>query len=391
MGGCLIAINPDASIPISLDAAGVARSVDPSEGLAAIPLGQAVLLTGSVEPDAVDLFTLGPAQAGVTYRLAAEGVEPNLAPRVAWLDATQRVRFTASAANGRALGYTSRGDEQALTLAIARPSAGGAAGYDLTFVATTGDAPIAAARGQRVVLNFAGGRDIAVASARYTFSSFDAGGLGSPYVGTTARVRGAIEATLLSLYAEYDVTFQVRTDARDPLDDGAAILHFGGADGGLVGLADDIDPGNADRSDAAIIFTDTFAIYQGMGMTPEQIGRMIGSTAAHELGHLLGLAHAAPVDHVMNITGTSWDLAGPRNLNRGPIDKDAFPIGEIDAPAYLKQTLGERPLALSIAQRAAIDALQAATRSLDARLVAGEVDSSLAPGGLRCGVCGPRN
>ncbi|MCA9242427.1 MAG: hypothetical protein KDA32_00620 [Phycisphaerales bacterium] len=376
-GGCLTSLAPDAALDIAAL----------PNGLASVPAGQPVAIHGDVPSATVDSFTLGTAKPGLTFKVSHGLFSTGDNPRVAWLDSGDRIRFTAELGAGVAAQYTCDGDEGLMRLAIAASQTSNAENYDLTFVASNERLPESVSRGQHVKLNFAGGRNIHIADRVFTFSPFDATVLGAEYADQTERVRDAIEATLAHLFADYEITFETVTGGRSACAD-CATLHFGASDDTLVGLADSIDAGNTNHADAAIIFTDKFSTYATMRLTPKEIGRMIGNTAAHELGHLLGLAHAAPHDHIMDAAGGAWDLAGPRNLERAPVSTDVFPVGELDPPAYLTKTLGERQTPLTARQLQDVTDLIAATASLDARLAQSEPMPAADLPGLRCGLCG---
>jgi len=66
--------------------------------------------------------------------------------------------------------------------------------------------------------------------------------------------------------------------------------------GGLLGLASDIDVANQSKADNALVFSQNFAMYASSTTGSEtdrlnQFSRAFANTAAHELGHTLGLNH----------------------------------------------------------------------------------------------------
>src|SRR5262245_27062408 len=66
--------------------------------------------------------------------------------------------------------------------------------------------------------------------------------------------------------------------------DGAAFADYGL----YYGLAEQVDFGNQDRSDNALVFTENIPDF---GLTADAYGQVLAGYVAHETGHLLGLAH----------------------------------------------------------------------------------------------------
>lgn len=83
---------------------------------------------------------------------------------------------------------------------------------------------------------------------------------------------------------------------------------------GLLGLAQKIDTDNRDHSDQCTVFGAEMALYYNkqLGHTIEEIGKALGNTAAHELGHILGLNHVQNEFNVLDfdtgeaLPGTQW-------------------------------------------------------------------------------------
>ncbi|MBI1337458.1 MAG: hypothetical protein GC164_10905 [Phycisphaera sp.] len=142
----------------------------------------------------------------------------------------------------------------------------------------------------------------------------------------------------------------------DPTTD-YTTLYIGGADdaiflgypGGLLGIASNIDVGHMEYSNEAIIFEATFA-YLGIPSL-EGAAIAIANTAAHELGHTMGLNHTEQLtltDVFNSVPVGSYQLmsAGQnsgsferytylRRLGVSDIETDEFPIGWIDTAAML--------------------------------------------------------
>ena len=107
-----------------------------------------------------------------------------------------------------------------------------------------------------------------------------------------AEIVGALLGSLEGIFEGTGVVFTTDAPATTELystiylgGDGAAFSEFGS----FIGLAEQVDVGNRDRSDTAFIFTDAITPAQ----TATDYGRQLGGYVAHEAGHLLGYAHAS--------------------------------------------------------------------------------------------------
>lgn len=232
------------------------------------------------------------------------------------------------------------------TLYVGVAAAYGGNGGDYRFrVRQQADVSVPAPRRQVVWLNFAGGGDVSVhARTGLSFGSFEARTLGAAYADQTETVKAAIVAAMREDYEGYNVTILSSDDGPPPTTGPYATLHFGGYDGRLLGLADNVDQYNADRWQSAIVFVGSFADFAVMGLDAEGMGQMIGNVASHELGHLLGLFHTRLPEDIMDTTGTAWDLAGNQSFLRGPLEQSVFPVGYENSPWRLAETVGVRPV-----------------------------------------------
>lgn len=196
---------------------------------------------------------------------------------------------------------------------------------------------------QVVWVNFAGGSDVSVhGRAGISFPSFDAAVLGEAYAGHTEEMKQTIVSAMRRDYAPYNVVVLSSDESARPTGP-HAVIHVGGSDPRLLGLADHVDQYNESQSDAAMIYVQGFADFSVMLLDVEEMGQMIGNTASHELGHLLGLFHTTSHVDLMDTTGTAWDLVADQSFTKGPLEPSVFPTGYENSPARLRETVGANP------------------------------------------------
>lgn len=302
------------------------------------------------------LYELGPGTAGDRW-IVTPGSFTSGSLVLALFDADMNLLYRGYSSETD-LDHTLRADTAQLLVGVAPVGGGRGGSFELIARRYAGsDAP--PARAQTVYLNFAATENVRVYTHEpVSFATFDSAMTGAPYAGNTAAMKAAIVAAMQADFARYNVSF-VTSDVGPPA--GAyTIVHFGGADDSLLGLADDVDSYNQDETQSAIVFVESFALYQDMGLTLEQMALMIANVASHELGHLLGLYHTQAPDDLMDTTGTAWDLSEDQAFLRAELEASVFPVGMEDSPRLLEQTLGLAPAAAAKA-RAAMRPVHGAT------------------------------
>lgn len=318
-------------------------SDDPSEGgeAGATDAGE-LRFSGSVRGSSeYRIFALGASEAGDHWSISLGGGLLAGPFVTALFDEDDNLLMRAVISGTQTLEHTMRAGTGQAYLAVS-PGTSSGGRFELR-AARRSDQAVPEARRQVVYLRFDAARDVRVhRRGNIDFEAFDAAMLGESYVGQTRRIKDFIVQAMRDDYAEYDIALLSSDEAPAPEEEHATI-YFGGLDPGLLGLADSVDSYNGDPGQRAIVYVGSFAIYEVMELTPEQMGVMISNVASHELGHLLGLYHTRdPVD-VMDTTGGAWDLATDQSFARAELEATVFPIGMENSPVLLWQTLGANP------------------------------------------------
>ena len=340
------------------DHAGQDEGVRVSEHWQPLPPASEFLLYGSLDmPEDYELFALGPSAAGDAWTIGHEAGTDRLTLTVFEPGLNLRHRFALS--KRVPMEFTLRQNVQALYVGIQLRSNAMRDDYTIRAKRVCCRQAILSRR-QIVWLNFAGATDVKV-NQRFpalSFEPFDSSMLGGLYQNETAEIKQMIIDTLERTYADYDIEIVSSDDAVRP-DEPHSVIHFGGYEEGLLGVAESVDANNTDRGDEAIVYVENFDTYWDYEPPPSVLGTVIGNVAAHELRHLLGLHHACEPSNIMTIAPRShWALAGRQYVLHDYLDPNIFPIGRMDAPGLLFRALGLRPVPLK-----AESALTAAKRA----------------------------
>jgi hypothetical protein len=197
---------------------------------------------------------------------------------------------------------------------------------------------------QKIMLNFIGGPGITIPNVgTFDVVPFDAARIDPIYAGQTAQIKAGIVARVKHCYRDYHVIVQT-SDDNVPLDgDDVSTLYFGQFSRTVFGISQAVDTWNADICDDGIIFTDRFhEAFRGT-LTAAEVAFAIGNVAAHEGGHLLGLAHVADIIDLMDTTGAASTLLGDQYFKRSVLDRTVFGIGFQNGPKVLEATVGRAP------------------------------------------------
>ena len=261
---------------------------------------------------------------------------------VVLLDAEQNLLMRSYMSYHNPLEHVLRAASGHVYLGVMAPMSGGGGDFELNASFNNGQR-VAAPVQQVVWLNFGSGNRVQVHHRDpISFAPFDAAMVGEAYAGHTQEIKDHILEEMRADYAAYNVVI-LNSDDGPPPEGSHSVIHFGGSESGLLGLADNVDDYNQDLAQNAIIYVENFAPYWTMQLEPDEMAVMIANVASHELGHLLGLYHTRDPDDLMDTTGSAWDLAENQSFSRGPLEPSVFATGWEDSPCLLKQIVGPNP------------------------------------------------
>ncbi len=219
------------------------------------------------------------------------------------------------------------------------PGSGSRGRYQITITVRRQVGP-PPAEGQIVYLDFRGGNGIVVPNVgRFDLETFDASDLGPAYAGQTNGMKDRIESVVRERYRGFNLTV-ISSDDGPPPADLHSTIYFGGNNARAFAISEQIDSGNLDKSDVAIVFTRSFDGAFSRTPTFEEMAIAVGNTVAHEIGHLLGLVHTADCGELMDATCGNDRILEQQDFGRAMLDDFVFPVGAQDADAILGWLLG---------------------------------------------------
>ncbi|MBP7936391.1 MAG: matrixin family metalloprotease [Phycisphaerae bacterium] len=193
---------------------------------------------------------------------------------------------------------------------------------------------------QTVVLYFSGADNVRIGgSSPVQVPAFDAARISSRFAGQTETIIAQVLERLQEDYASLGIQVYRQGDAAIPAGS-VTNLYFGTYNADLLGLADSIDAYNNDTSESAIVFTDTFALFEPLLPSVEEMSQCLANVASHELGHLLGLRHTADVQDLMDITANAREMLDDQWFRIASMHSSVLPVGFQDAPSLLAWGLG---------------------------------------------------
>jgi len=141
-------------------------------------------------------------------------------------------------------------------------------------------------------------------------------------------------------YGSYNIEF-LRSDRDVKPAPPFTTLFFGSEDAGCLGRAQNVDWGNENRHEQAIIYSDNLAYLSHLDLSVQAAGVYLGNVAAHELGHLLGLAHTDDSADTMGQWHTPEEAMNTTmSFGPAPLCPDVFPLGWQNAAESLRESVG---------------------------------------------------
>jgi hypothetical protein len=190
------------------------------------------------------------------------------------------------------------------------------------------------------VLAFQGGQGVRIGyRVPVDVPAFDATKISSRFDGQTEAIIQRIRELVIQDYQGLNVEVYLDSDPYVPYGNHTTV-YFGTYDSRLLGLADNIDPYNTDTTQTAILYTDTFSIFDVFSPSVEQISQVLANVASHEAGHLLGLRHTADVSDLMDVTASARQMLFDQWFSVAELDQSVMSVGLQDAPSLLSWAVG---------------------------------------------------
>jgi len=208
------------------------------------------------------------------------------------------------------------------------------------------DAPVRQPRQQVVYLDFEGGASVQIGLEPIeVMRPFSAESISDRLAGQTDYIVGLIVNQMRRDYANYDVVLlDSKHDAR-PAEPYSS-LFFGNYNANYLGLADNVDTGNAAMQQEAIIYSEDLALWESLRPSAEEVAVALANIASHELGHLLGLEHTSEAGEIMATAASARQvLEIDAEFRRALLQAAVFPTGYEDNPATLLANVGPNPYA----------------------------------------------
>jgi hypothetical protein len=309
-----------------------------------VPCNGQVELVGTTAANLmdVDLFDIGPGQAG--QRLQADLNAGGADIQLGVLDGNQQILayldpLSPTAGPNRVDIILAAATDHIHVMVATRNAIAADRDYRASISLGAG-LTVPTSRPQAVVLVFGGAAQVKIGSRPpVDVPKFDIANVNPEFAGQTEVAIQLLLQKVRDDYAGLNVTFYRDTDTNRPADDCTSI-YFGNADTRLLGLADNIDPFNGTPEQSAIIYTDTFSLFNQLHPGFDATIQVLANVASHETGHLLGLRHTAAPHDLMDVTASARQMLADQYFSLAELHGSVLPFGFQNAPAMLSWSVG---------------------------------------------------